>query len=697
MTTKSTGLNRREFVAVAAAMGASLAFSSRDAYASKRLWNERRDLYPQGVASGDPTFDSVILWTRNPPAPGAAAPRLVVEVSEDASFQHVVATAVALPLAENDWTVRVLAAGLKPATTYWYRFIDKQGMGSRIGRTRTAPADDDARPVNFAFLSCQDENTGYNNAYRRMLYDDRQKPEAEQLDFVLHLGDFVYELVWYPEDRKKPYYSRKIRDIVRYPTGRKIADYHIPVDLTDYRALYQGYLADPDLADARANWPFICTWDNHEFSWRGLQGLTDDGDGKLVGAQTRKVAAAKAWFEYQPARVAKAGDPDWNRFDAPKVTDANVTQFDDQGLGQEPNNLAAINGLKIFRQLRWGKNVDLLLTDNRSFRSYLVLNDDATTGMETPKFLDLFPSEVMDILDAGKTYDGGHPPDTIAFGDKQFPNFRKDKEPQSILGKTQKAWFLERLRTSQATWKIWGNSQGSLDARLDMQNLPKELGTWPGKDYGLFTVQDWSAYRHERGEILDFIKANAITGLSSVCGDRHAFYAGLLSKALPPQHYEPLALEFVGGSVSSPGDGEGFTAKINNEDPLQPLLARHPDGKAPELMVNFSLLHGVNASLTYDKTGSVTDALAQSNPQVSPHLAFVDVGGHGYSAVRASSEKLETVFVCIPPPIERSATDDGGPVLYRVRFRTNIWQSDQAPVMEQEVIEGILPFPVKAL
>jgi alkaline phosphatase D len=159
--TKSTGLGRREFAVAAAAMGASLPFSSSAAHASKRSWKERRDLNAQGVASGDPMFDGVILWTRNPPAPGNVASKLAAEVSEDASFQNVVATAFVLPAAENDRTVRVLAAGLKSATTYWHRFIDGRGMGSCIGRTKTAPAED--RAVHFAFLSCQNQNVRANN------------------------------------------------------------------------------------------------------------------------------------------------------------------------------------------------------------------------------------------------------------------------------------------------------------------------------------------------------------------------------------------------------------------------------------------------------------------------------------------------------------------------------------------------------
>ena len=69
----------------------------------------------------------------------------------------------------------------------------------------------------------------------------------------------------------------------------------------------------------------------------------------------------------------------------------------------------------------------------------------------------------MEILDAGRVHNGGHPPATIGYGDSQVPNFRKDEPPQTILGAEQKTWFLEKLRDSKATWKIWGNTTGTLD------------------------------------------------------------------------------------------------------------------------------------------------------------------------------------------------------------------------------------------
>jgi alkaline phosphatase D len=80
-----------------------------------------------------------------------------------------------------------------------------------------------------------------------------------------------------------------------------------------------------------------------------------------------------------------------------------------------------------------------------------------------------------------------------------IPNFRKNAAPQSMLGREQKNWLKERLRASRATWKVWGNSIGMIDWRLDYQNLPDGVGTkWPDDDYGAMTIDDWAGYRHER-------------------------------------------------------------------------------------------------------------------------------------------------------------------------------------------------------
>ena len=163
--------SRRAFIASAAALGAAPAWASADGSDPRVEWTERRDLYPQGVASGDPTPDGVLLWTRHP-FPGARRRSLTVQIAEDGAFERVRLTRRVTVSHEADWTCRVLAGGLTADTKYFYRFVDSEGFGSRIGATRTAPADTDGRAIHFAFVSCQNVNHGAQNAFRRMMFED---------------------------------------------------------------------------------------------------------------------------------------------------------------------------------------------------------------------------------------------------------------------------------------------------------------------------------------------------------------------------------------------------------------------------------------------------------------------------------------------------------------------------------------------
>jgi alkaline phosphatase D len=646
------------------------------------------------VASGDPHPDSVLLWTRRPPSEKGPAKRLTVEIASDAQFRRIVTRADAPLSAANDWTWRVLAAGLEPSRVYWYRFTDEHGFGSRVGRTITAPSASDERPVAFAFVSCQNVTQGACNAYRRMIWEDERNEKRaaqDRLGFVLHLGDFVYELVWYPEDRPQGMYDRRLRDIVRYPHGEKIHDFHVPTTVADYRALYRGYLLDPDLQDARARWPFVYIWDNHEFSWKCWQSQQDfDG---VRPAQTRKVAANQAWFEYQPARVVAPGQPDADRFEPPSVEDIPLRQFDENGLGLEPGNIAAIESLKLFRTLRWGRGVELILTDNRSYRSEPVIYRKEAAAFEAKDFPYFASQEVIEILDAGRAYTGGRPPQAIRFGGADFANPRREASPQSMLGAKQKAWFLERLRASTATWKLWGNSVGTLDWRADLQNLPAGAGPrWPSASCGVIGVEDWCLYRTERAEILDAIRRERITGVVSLAGDRHCFQAGLLSRSLPPEPFEPVAAEFVTASISAPGLAEAAEHNLSADHPWRALYVYQPASqKRTQAALNNSLMHGVRTSLALQQTGDSRQALAARNPDVAPHLSFIDVGGHGYSIVRADAAELQVEFVCVPRPIESSGRPDGGPIAYRVSHRLPLWSVGAPPRMERTRLEGTPP------
>lgn len=632
-----------------------------------------------------------MLWTRRPPVSGSEASGLVVEVARDDAFRNVVARGRAALSADNDWTCRFLAAGLRPSREYFYRFVDEHGFASRVGRTLTAPAENADVPVRFAFVSCQDPTQGGLQAWRKMIFEDMRRSEAERLKFVLHLGDFIYEIVWYPEDRPNGRLgSRRLRDLVRYPHGEKIRDFHVPTNVEDYRTAYRAYLTDPDLQDARARWPFVNVWDNHEFSWQGFQSI-QAFNGPPRAAATRKVAANQAWFEYQPARVRQVDGVRFDKFAPPAVTDAaavtDESSFDPSGISQEPNNLAAINSLLIYRTLRWGKHASLTLTDNRSFQA--PGRDGSAFAVQGYNYF--LPQDANDAIDIGRAYRGGHPPQTIRFNDRDVPNPSINLPPTTTLGPTQRAWFIEQLRSARTTWKIWGHSFGTLQWRTDLQNLPADFRpAWPSQSYGLMNDN----FRGELYEIFDVVKNEGITNFAVVAGDKHSFWAGKLTKELPPDHYDPIGVEFITGSISAVGFAEAVEGRVAHDDPLRVLyLHDRPDGSV-QPAINMTVRHGVRSTLELQRTGDVAAARALSNPDVAPHLAFADYGGHGYTTVRVDGHEMETEFVCIPRPLERIDAPDGGPLSYRVVHRVRTWARGERPELRQEVVEGEPPLSI---
>ena len=475
-------ISRRSFLKTAAAIGASLAWVG-PARGSRVHWHERRDLYPQGVASGDPDPHSVILWTRRPFAQGTRQ-LLTVEVAEDEAFRRVIAHAPAPVSSAADWTARVLVGGLKPARTYWYRFTDTDGNGSRVGRTITAPLPNDPRTVNFAFVSCQDVNEGKLNAYRRMIYEDERAPAAQQLDFVLHLGDFIYEVVEYP-DEVKTRYDRTIYEVARIPDGHKVGNFHIPLTVDGYRAIYKGYLADPDLQDARARWPFVAMWDNHEFSWQGWQSIVEGG--AVRAARPEHQGRGEPGLVGISAIALQEGQ----RTVARKLRSARGEKCPNRRVGRamawamEPNNLAAINSLMGYRALiatanTWTSSSPISTAIGAPTRSAIRRRSSSATSSR-----ECFRRLWCRFSTAAVRFNGGNPPAEVRFNGAHVPNSQRNAPPQTILGAEQKAWFKEQLRNSTATWKIWGNSQGALDSRADPQNLPAGLTkeSWPKTTY----------------------------------------------------------------------------------------------------------------------------------------------------------------------------------------------------------------------
>jgi len=134
---------------------------------------------------------------------------------------------------------------------------------------------------------------------------------------------------------------------------------------------------------------------------------------------------------------------------------------------------------------------------------------------------------------------------------------------------------------------------------------------------------------------------------------------------------------------------EAFEHGFPKEHPLRPLFLGQGSAEAgPQPTVNMLLRHGVRSCLEYSKSSDIAKARALSNPDLSPHVSFVDMGGHGYAIVRVTTDNIEAEFVCIPRPLERSDRPDEGPLLYRVKYRAVLWDKAKVPRLEGQILDG---------
>ena len=286
------------------------------------------------------------------------------------------------------------------------------------------------------------------------------------------------------------------------------------------------------------------------------------------------------------------------------------------------------------------------------------------------------------MIDDGRTANGGKPPATLKFAGQDVPNAGVDQPMQTYLGPKQRAWLIERLSASQAPWKVWGHSFGTMAWRTDLANLPDGLAPkWPGTGFALAN----GGYYSEHAQIYDVLRKKGVTGLAVVAGDKHSFWAGLTSADLPPRAYDPVGVEFVTGSISAQGLAELGDRIVKPDHALRALYYTGEHHEIPA--INYTLLHGVRAALALSRT-SAAEARKLHNPAVAPHLKFVDLGGHGYGLVTVTADWLETEFVCIPVPFERSDSADGGTLRYRVRHRVNRWKAGEQPKLVQTIVEG---------
>lgn len=298
-----------------------------------------KDPFRLGVASGEPLAESVVLWTRLAPEPfvsdsglpGEPVP-LLWEAALDADFVDVVGTGEVSALPEEHHSVHVVAGGLAPATTYYYRFRTTGGTGetgewtSPVGRTRTAPpADTDpaGASVRFGVVTCQAYHHGYFTPLKHLAAE-------EDVDAVVCVGDWLYEygVTAQGSERKDP-------DLKLPAVFNKEA-----VTLEDYRLRYALYRTDPDLRAAHHAHPWIVTWDDHEVQNNYAGDVPADGTSSAKFRE-RRAAAYQAYYENMPLRPA-----------------------------QRPTGA----DLPLYRRLAFGRLVQLDVLDGRQYR------DDQSEG-----------------------------------------------------------------------------------------------------------------------------------------------------------------------------------------------------------------------------------------------------------------------------------------------------------------------------
>jgi alkaline phosphatase D len=227
-----------------------------------------------GVASGDPTDTTVIIWSCLDVADSLSTETVTWQVSNHENFCNIVETGTYSTDYDKYFTIKVDVGNLNPSTIYYYRFIDSQGDTSIYGRTRTAPTADDSLVdhVRFGITSCSSIYSGYFNGYKHL-------SERRDLDFVLNVGDYIYDFVDEDEEVRVP---------TPYPTT--------PYSKNEWRDRHLYYLMDPDFREARRWHPWFIIWDNHDIN-------------SLNAPYQDLKESMEAFWEFIPCRMPDPQDP----------------------------------------------------------------------------------------------------------------------------------------------------------------------------------------------------------------------------------------------------------------------------------------------------------------------------------------------------------------------------------------------------
>lgn len=632
-------------------------------------------IFPQSLASGDPRPTSVVLWTR---AVDSDYPNrdleVVLELATDPAFTQRVsldgrASRSLQALAAYDHCVKTRVDGLSPGTEYFYRFSytrDGARASTRIGRTKTAPSEDADVSVRFAVVSCQDYAGKYFHAYRRLAQLD--------LDVIVHLGDYVYETTADPAFQS----ANVERQVVfgkpeqALTLGRDGESYQAAQSLDNYRDLYRLYRSDPDLQAVHERFAMIAIQDDHEFSDDCHADVSTYEDGRADETNTpRRLAADQAWFEYMPVDLSQAPTRDWSEH---QPFPEELSYFRSFVFGRHlelvmtdlrryrPDHLVpedAFPGAVFLQESDLLEISDGTLPDDAVayvdidsyasgvYRRALVAGAErlgfrasSVHGLVSVPFID-------DALSALKLVD----PPPIAPDQSQlsrgyaYHQLLKSEEfsrvgsryvlalkpfealakarfratqgaSERLMGDTQRAWFLETMKGSTRTFKVWGSEVCLMPRHIDL--TPVTIAPATLRQKIAISAEDWDGFPNERAALLRELAK--LDNVVIVSGDLHCFFAGTPHVPDEPQQ---RVVEFVTGSVTSTTWLDGLSA-LAESDPSLPPQTKFIAASIPTLLVD-------------------------SDTRPNPHLAWQNLADNGFGVFEVNGERLTAKLVSLPP------------------------------------------------
>jgi alkaline phosphatase D len=607
--------------------------------------------------------------------------------------------------ADADHCLAARVGGLEPGTTYYYRFSYRALDGiaqSRVGRTRTAPPEGSKAPVKFAVLCCQDYAGKYFHVARHIA--------AQDVDFVLHLGDYVYETAGNPAFQA-PTEERGV--VFSAPDealelGEGEGTFLAAQSLSNYRDLYKLYRSDPDLQALHERHPIIAIWDDHEFSDDCHGDVSTYRDGRVDEASpARRAAADQAWFEFMPV--------DYNTAPASKFAKN----------GEFPDNFG------IYRAFVFGQHLELILTDLRRFRPDHLVPEDAAPGAvfltasEVAASFETAPTDLVPYVDLDADVYGDYlaalrenadalditadslsgnfsavwintalaslgtanvpaPIDVedtslergyayhcllksqqfsrvgaryvVALGPYEALANKKWQaskgQSERLMGTAQREWFLKTLHDSTRTFKIWGSELALQPRHIDLSEItaaPPELRTKIG-----ISAEDWDGCPNERRALLKELAAagNALI----LSGDLHSFFAGT---PYVEGDEETRVVELTTGSATSTTWLDSIQQSLLTDSAL-PMEVQVLVALVPTLLRNTDL-------------------------RPNPHLAYQNLETNGYSIIEVGAndvlmtvQSIPTKYVATAPNRLKQELDD---LFTSTRFRTRSGRAE----LEQEI------------